>query len=75
LFGPDAVLENPRSLAAAAQTQAEPRHVVVEKDRIAFAMGQREFADHWLGEFHVGSKIGKVVGTLFKSFLEILWCD
>jgi hypothetical protein len=52
LFAADAVLEDPGPLAAAAQAQAEARHVVVEEDRICLAGRQREAVDRRLGEFH-----------------------
>jgi hypothetical protein len=74
LLGADLVLENPRSLSAAAQAEPEAGNVIIEIDRIRLAGRQGEVVDHGLGESHGGynSDSGKDMGKSLKPFRAVL---
>jgi hypothetical protein len=75
LLRSDPILENPRSLAAATDAQAEARYFVVEENCVAFAERKREAVDRGLGEFHVGldpiwEGYGKVAQAISYSLVR-----
>ena len=70
-FAPDAVLHDPGALAAFSDPQAESGQVIVEKDFVFDACGQRGRLDGRLVNF-MASAVGKQLGSNAMALPERL---